>query len=135
MDRAHVDDASEAAPAHARQRGAREHGAAGQHHGDEDLPAFARELLQRCDMLQPGIVDQQVRPLRLQRGDCGIDALLRGDVETQRRRDESAGAQVGRGTRRGGGIEVRQAHRAAAFGEVCGDAQADAARGSGDQHP
>ena len=124
-----------AAAAHSGKRGARDHCAAGQHHGDQCLPALARELLQRRYVLQPGIVDQQVRTVRRERCYCCIDALLRCDVEPERRRDEPAGAQVGGSLRRGRGIEVRQAHRAAAFGKVSGDAEPDPAPGPRDQHP
>src|SRR5690606_20028237 len=83
VDRADVDDAAEAALAHARQHGAGEAGDADQHHLHQEVPLGDGEVFQRGDVLQAGVVDQYVDRAR-DRGQGGGDAVVGGDVEHQR---------------------------------------------------
>src|SRR5690606_3659927 len=132
VDRADVDDAAEAALAHAGQHGAGQAGDADQHHLHQEVPLGDRELFQRGDVLQAGVVDQYVDRAR-DRGQGGGDAVVGGDVQDQGF-GRTAGFADARGDRVGGfAVDVGDDQVVPGCGQLGGDAGADAAAGAGDQ--
>ena len=132
MDAADVDDAAEAAFAHARQHGAGQAGHADQHHLHEEVPLFDGEVLQRRHMLQAGVVDQHVDGAR-DRRERGIDAVLGGDVQRDGFCRTTVGADLRRDRLGGRQVEVADDDVAARFGKLGRDAGADTAGRAGDE--
>ena len=104
---------------------------AGQHHRDQEIPALDRELLERRDVLQAGVVDEQVGTFRLDGRDGRVD--VRGGVTSSR---SAVACEAVAPQRSGSGLDARcvavgEADAMAAFGEVRRDAEADAAAGTG----
>ncbi|MNC32070.1 hypothetical protein D3C75_804120 [compost metagenome] len=131
--RGDIDDSPPVTLTHARQRQARAMEYGRQVQGDDLVPAFWRELLNRCHMLDTGVVDQDVDAAEL--------ALGQGE----QRFDLGHVRQVGRvmdclhpvpgdlGQRRGWVAEAVEHDVGACAGQHLGNAQADAAGGTGDE--
>ena len=83
-------------------------------------------------MLQAGIVDQHVDGAR-DRRECGIDAVLRGDVQRDRFGRTALCADLRRDRLGCLKVEIADDDVAAGFGQLGGDAGADAAGRAGDE--
>jgi hypothetical protein len=132
VDAADVDDAAVAALAHARQHRPGQAGHADQHDLDQEIPLVDRELFQRRDMLQAGVVDQHVHRAG-DRGQRMGDAGIGGHVQHHGLGRAARGPDL-RGDRRGTlGRQVADDQVVAGGRQLAGDAGADAAGRAGDE--
>ena len=83
-------------------------------------------------MLQAGIVDQHVDGAR-DRRECGIDAVLRGDVQRDRFGRTALCTDLRRHGFGGLQVEIADDDVAAGLGQLGGDAGTDAAGRAGDE--
>ena len=133
VDRADVDDAAEAAFAHAGQNGAGQARDADEHHLHQEVPLLHRELLQRRDVLQPGVVDQHVDRTRdvLQRAAATLSSEVTSSTSASA--EPPSARIVGRDGFGGVAVDVGDDEMVAGGGQFGGDAGADAAAGAGDE--
>lgn len=132
VDAADVDDAPVAGRAHAGQERAAEPRGAGQHHIHQQGPALHREIFQRGNLLQAGVVDQHLRRARHARQGLR-DAVVIGHVQRQRFGRAAGVAQALRGAFGRRQIHIADNQMVAVGGQLGGDAGADAAACAGDQ--
>lgn len=124
MHRGEVDDATPAALVHAWQRGAGQQERRLEHDPEEQREALGRELLHGRDVLEPGVVDQDVGvdPQRVQ--------LRAGQVHDQRAAVQLIGDRLGPV-----GVPVEHRDLGAGGGQPPCAGPADAAGRPGDQGP
>src|SRR5690606_2018605 len=125
-DAVHAGDVDQPAPAarvHVRQAAAHQQERGGDHHLLDEVEPVRRELGQRRDVLQPGVVDQDV-DLGRQR----VEGRRVGQVDDVRLPADVRGDRLGRV-----GVPVDHVHRGTRRGQRGGARPADAAAAPGDQ--
>lgn len=120
-----VDDPSPPAIGHGRHQASGQPERGGQHHRDDGVPAFGGELTDRGDVLQAGVVDQDVDG-HVEAVERGIDRVGVGQVD-----DEGVRADVSGDFSGGLGRPVEHDNSGTGGGKATGTGLTDAARRTG----